>query len=50
MKKTILSTITIVTLLATASIAGDYVMTPNGSYVAGDNYSMAPDGSYVGTK
>jgi len=50
MKNTILSTIVVVTLLSTASLASDYVMAPDGSYVAGDSYSMATDGSFVTTK
>jgi hypothetical protein len=28
--------------------AGDYTLTPDGSYVGGDDYTLTPDGSYVG--
>ena len=29
--------------------AGDYSLTPDGSYVGGSSYSLTPDGTYVGT-
>jgi len=45
---TMKSAIFIAALLpAFASFAGDYTLTPDGSYVAGDTYTLAPDGSYV---
>ncbi len=45
------NSITMVLLLSTTpliSIAGEYTMAPDGSYVSGDSFTMAPDGSYVG--
>jgi len=32
---------------AFAAIAGEYTLTPDGSYVSGDSYTLTPDGSYV---
>jgi hypothetical protein len=34
--------------IAEASIASEYTMAPDGSYVGGDTWLMAPDGTYVG--
>ena len=51
MKPIILMVSVLLALMAFAApsvLAGDYTMTPDGSYVGGDSYTMAPDGSYVG--
>ena len=48
MKKLILSTLTLVTILSISVIAAVYTLTPAGSNVSGSSSSLEQDGSYVG--